>query len=402
MKNYSLGFLFLPVFILVLGCSSTKRTQKYVDQGKYDEALSLAVKKLEKNKNSRDSDSHIRTLEETYIMATAEDLQLIENAQRKMNSSPNRIDARSIYYTYRKMIERQDKIRRLLPLHYRSDGRQAVFNFDDYTHSFLGAKNTFAEHLYSEAVALTDRNNKFAYRDAFELLDELTAVYPGYNNAEQLKTDAYYWGTDFVLVSLNNFSGILMPRRLEEELLNFEAYQLNEFWTEYHNAAMGGVQYAYAVDLDFGAIQISPEYLREEKSTRKKEIKSGSRQMKDRQGNVVLDSLGKPVYIDTFKEVTAEITTITQEKKVSVSGMVVYRDLTNNRRMTSFPLASEFIFVNRFAEYTGEQDALNREDLDLIRNRFVPFPSNEQMVYDAGTDLKEQLKSILKRYPLTR
>jgi len=28
----------------------------------------------------------------------------------------------------------------------------------------------------------------------------------------------------------------------------------------------------------------------------------------------------------------------------------------------------------------------------------VPFPSNEQMVYDTGEDLKQKLKSIINRY----
>ena len=33
-----------------------------------------------------------------------------------------------------------------------------------------------------------------------------------------------------------------------------------------------------------------------------------------------------------------------------------------------------------------------------LNAREVPFPSNEQMVYDAGEDLKERLKSIVSQY----
>jgi hypothetical protein len=35
--------------------------------------------------------------------------------------------------------------------------------------------------------------------------------------------------------------------------------------------------------------------------------------------------------------------------------------------------------------------------LDLIRFRVVPFPTNEQMIYDSGQDLKEKLKFIISR-----
>ena len=63
--------------------------------------------------------------------------------------------------------------------------------------------------------------------------------------------------------------------------------------------------------------------------------------------------------------------------------------------MNNFPLETEFIFENVFATYTGNKKALTKDDLKIIKNEFVPFPSSEQMVYDAGETIKEQLKRIL-------
>jgi len=40
---------------------------------------------------------------------------------------------------------------------------------------------------------------------------------------------------------------------------------------------------------------------------------------------------------------------------------------------------------------------LDNDLIALLQLARVPFPSNEQMVYDAGEDLKTNLRNILKR-----
>jgi hypothetical protein len=56
------------------------------------------------------------------------------------------------------------------------------------------------------------------------------------------------------------------------------------------------------------------------------------------------------------------------------------------------------VFENLFATFRGDERALLNEDRDLVRNRRVPFPSSEQMVYDTGEDLKAKLKNIIGRF----
>ena len=61
-------------------------------------------------------------------------------------------------------------------------------------------------------------------------------------------------------------------------------------------------------------------------------------------------------------------------------------------------LGFEFVFQNLYAIYKGDKRALTREDLNLVNSRNIPFPSNEQMVYDTGEDLKAKLKDIIRRF----
>ena len=48
-----------------------------------------------------------------------------------------------------------------------------------------------------------------------------------------------------------------------------------------------------------------------------------------------------------------------------------------------------------YANYDGDKRALDNDLVSLLQLARVPFPSNEQMVYDAGEDLKNNLKRIL-------
>ena len=76
-------------------------------------------------------------------------------------------------------------------------------------------------------------------------------------------------------------------------------------------------------------------------------------------------------------------------------GTIIYKDLKSNQVVDSFNIDSGFVFENLFAEFRGDRRALTRNDLALLRNRLLPFPSNEQLVYDTGEDLKLTLKQII-------
>ena len=77
--------------------------------------------------------------------------------------------------------------------------------------------------------------------------------------------------------------------------------------------------------------------------------------------------------------------------------MVEFTDLRTKQPLQTYPLTSEFIFEHNYANYDGDKRALENDLVRLVKLKEVPFPTNEQMVYDAGEDLKNRLKSILQR-----
>jgi hypothetical protein len=56
------------------------------------------------------------------------------------------------------------------------------------------------------------------------------------------------------------------------------------------------------------------------------------------------------------------------------------------------------VFQNQYATIRGDQRALDKNELLLLNNRHVFFPSDSQMVYDTGEDLKHKLKNIITSY----
>lgn len=385
-------YILLFTTLFSISCNSVKRTQKFVSQGNYDEAIELATKKLQKDKGAKEYDSHIRLLEEAFLKAKEEDTRQIAFLKRENSAA----GAKEIYYTYLDLEARQNLIRPLLPIYSKEMGRNANFVFSDYSSDLLASKDAYIKSLYQEAIIYMQRNTKQDYRSAFNVLCELDEVQPNYKDVYKLKEDAHFQGTDFVFVTLNNQTGQFIPFRLEQDLLDFNTYGLNDLWTEYHSQTENGINYDLGIDLNFQTIQISPERISDKQYTRKQRIQDGYDYRRDRAGNVVRDSLGNPIKIDKFINVSATVYITDQQKSVFVGGSVIYKDLKKRQQLNSFPLSSEFVFENSFATFRGDKRALTGEDMRLLGNHFIPFPNNEQMVFDAGTDIKERFKEILR------
>ncbi|MCZ4320113.1 hypothetical protein O4H26_14050 [Aequorivita viscosa] len=385
------SYILLFTALFSISCNSVKRTQKFVSQGNYDEAIMLATKKLQKDKGAKEYDAHIQILEEAFLKAKDEDNRKIAFLKKEKNPT----NAKEIYYTYLDLQARQDLIRPLLPLYSLEMGRKANFVFTDYTTDLLASKDAYLQALYQEAIAYMQRDSKKDYRSAYNVLCEIDEIKPNYRDVSQLREDAHFKGTDFVLVNLNNHTNQVIPHRLERDLLDFNTYGLNDFWIEYHAQREQGLIYDLGIDLNFQTIQISPERISDRQFTRKQRVKDGYDYRRDRAGNIVRDSLGNPTKIDRIIDVSATVYITKQEKAVLVGGSVVYKDLNKKRQLNSFPLSSEFIFENVYATFRGDERALTAEDRRLVNNRPVPFPNNEQMVFDAGQDIKERFKQIL-------
>lgn len=387
MKNL---YVIICLVLLISSCNSVKRNQKSLASGNYDDVIELAIKKLRKDKNGKNSKEHTLLMKEAFTKVVDKDLERI-SFLKKDNKLEN---SRELYYLFCDLGKRQERIKPLLPL------GNTTFKFNDYSDEIIGAKKDFANYLFNEGDYYLKKNNTLDARIAYQYFSELKEQYSNYLGLDQKLSEAKFLGTDFVLVALKNRTGQIIPRRLEEDLLDFNTYGLDNFWTEYHNRKEASLDYNFGIDLIFRDLLISPERISEKEYKRQKRVKDGWEYKLDRNGNVLKDSLGNDIKVDVYKVVKATVNYTTQTKNVIVGGQVVYDNLIEQRIIDKHPLSSEFIFENEFAKYRGGRRALTKEDCEFIEYDFIPFPSNEQMVFDAGEDIKLRLKDILSQNSL--
>jgi hypothetical protein len=312
----------------------------------------------------------------------------------KKDNNPDQY--RQIYETYQALNSRQEAIKPVLPL--QANGKTVKFKFNDYSNSILEYREKTSDYLYEQGLKLLESDEKRILREAYDIFNYIERINPNYEDTRELMEEAHQRGTNYVMVSIENQTYQIIPRRLEDDLLNFNTYGLNQFWTVYHANANPEIQYDYAMQLQLKQINISPEQIREREYLREREIVDGWEYKLDRNGNVMKDSLGNDIKLDKIVKVRARLFEVVQTKSSQIIGDVVYVDLLSNQVINSFPIDSGFVFENLFATFRGDERALLNEDRDLVRNRRVPFPSSEQMVYDTGEDLKAKLKNIIGRF----
>ncbi|WP_299157536.1 hypothetical protein [uncultured Tenacibaculum sp.] len=381
--------------LIMLSCSSVKTTEKAINSGNYEKAISLSIKNLAKNKYKKKNQPYVIMLKNAFKKAVDRDVSKI--AFLKKESNPENFEV--IFNLYKRLNNRQERIRPLLPLKDVLSGDDVRFQLVNYDDQIITAKENYSNFLYKKGTDLleTGSYNKMNFRRAFDELQYLNKINPNYKNTRNLIEEAHARGTDYIFLTVNNETRQIIPRRLEDDLLAIDTYGLNNLWTVYHSKRNEEINYDFDLELNLRQIDVSPEQIREKEIIKEKRIKNGFKYLKNDQGGFVKDSLGNKIKIDKFKKIRCHLYRFTQFKTSKVIGVVKYIDNKTNQLVERFPIQSEFVFEHIYADYDGDKRALDDSFLSLIKVRSVRFPSNEQMVYDTGRDLKQKLKAIVTR-----
>ena len=386
--------LLTTVFLMLVACNTRKQVEKAVNSGNYDQAITTALDKLKNNKNKKRNKDYVLMLQDAYYKASERDLNTIEHLEKDNNPEAYQ----DIFELYSDLNRRQEAIKPILPLIV--NGKKIPFEFNNYSDDILNAKENVSDYMYEKGIDLLESDNKRTLREAYNTLDYLEHINPNYENTRELLDEAHQRGLNYVLVSINNETQQIIPKRLEADLLNFDTYGLNKFWSVYHAVESRDIVYDYAMQLNLKQINLSPEKVSEREFLREKDIKDGLKYKLDSAGNVAKDSLGNDIKVDNIIRVKCRVLETIQFKSAQVIADVVYLELESNQILDTFTINSEFVFEHIYARFKGDKRALKNEDRNLTRNRHIPFPSNEQMVYDTGEDLKLQLKKIINSYTI--
>lgn len=380
--------LLYSLLFLILSCSASKQIEKQLSSGNYDTAINDAIRKLRTNKERKGKIEYIVLLKRAFNKANDRDL----NEIKYLESNNNPALYEQIYNTFVGLKNRQDRIKPVLPLYI--NGKEQKFSFINYNTSIVNYKNKTSEYLYNQAIALLN-GSKLDARSAYNDFIYIDKINPNYKDVRIKINEALQKGRDFILLQLKNETQQIIPERLENDLLNISTYGLNNLWTVYHNNKLPNLKYDYQFDLKFKSIFISPEQVVERQISKERQIKDGKKNLLDSNGNVVKDSLGNNIQVDKFITVSCNYFETKQLKQTEINASAEVTDLSNQQLVDAFPINSNFIFEHIYANLQGDRRALDENLILYLNNRQVPFPSNEQMIFDSGEDLKAQLKAII-------
>ena len=384
--------------ITIFGLSSCASPQKLIEEGDYDKALQIALKKLAGKKNKKAK--HVLALQDAFVKATAADLRKADRL--KAEGRPENWER--IYDLYANIRRRQETIEPLLPL-VDEDGVQAEFRFVRTDELEMEAKDKAVDYYYNDSkklIALGQAGNKGAARRAFGQLERINRFYMDYKDKDQLMAMAHELGRTYILFSMRNNAPVVLPSDFEKAILSMNVRDLESHWQVYHTTKQLDLEYDYAVIMNITNIEVTPSLMKEREYREEKEIRDGFEYVLDENGNVMKDSLGNDIKVDRYVQIQAWVLEVFQQKMANVNGQLEFYDIRTNELLDRKVLAANAIFENYASTFEGDRRALSKQSKRRIGNRPLPFPTNEALLYDAAQSLKPQIKSKLVSTRLLR
>ncbi|TGN23103.1 hypothetical protein [Empedobacter tilapiae] len=385
--------LALTFFLLFLtSCNSYKSANTALISGNFQQAFEQATQAYFKNPSEKNGIKYVPLIFEAYHKGQQAD----EIRLKEIESLTNSSKYQEAYQIITRLQNRQKTISgingRMI------NGKNYNFKTKDYSVAYKTIQEKYAQFLYDEGKSFLNQGGKLNAQTAYQKFEILETVYSNFKDTRSLMNTARVNGMYKVLVQLINNTEVVIPRMLEKDLLDFNSYGLDTRWTEFYTGKLNS-SYDYVIQLSFETINISPEREKIEVHNFEKKIVDGKEELVQN-GVVVKDKDGKPVMVDRYITVKSRFEEIQRIKEAAITARYYLIDNQKEQAIESKNLVSQYIFRDSYGNYKGDRRSLDRDYLNMIGRRPIPFPSNEQMVFDCGQDLKRKFKNEIIRMKL--
>lgn len=383
------------LLMLALGLGGCASSSKMLKRGNYDAAVEMAVKKLRKKPNDQEE---ILALEKAFNIANEQNLEQIRFLEREGN--PRNIP--EILHHYTRLKNRQSLVRTVLPLNL--PDRVVQFPYVDYDDAIINARSGAAEFHYTQALTLMQKNEKIAFREAWNNLLKTREYAGDYKDVDRLLTEAKLNGISRVLVSVNNRTHLNLSNEFKEQLLTVDTRRLDNEWVEYYYKDLDEtIYFDYFVVINLMMINVTPDQVKESDRVVKKRIDEGFEYLLDSRGNVMKDTLGNDIKIPKYKDLFCTLIESVQQKSVSIEGDMEILSENPRRLLKREPLGAFSNFEHASARAVGDLAALDEETLKLIESKPLPFPSDPEMIFRTADAMRQAIaEALLKNKNLIR
>lgn len=357
MKPNFYSFIFLCTIFLF----SCKSAEKLYNKGRYDEAVMLAAKKLQKKPGNAEL---LNVLQDAYRFAVNGH----ESNIRNLANSNSDLRWEHIYSEYQQLQALYEAIRR-------SPSVYDIVQPTDYSSYLATYKEEAGNARYERGLELMDQDNKQSYRQAYYEFQKALALKPGDLSIKQKMQESYENAvTNVVIQPLNRFGYQYTNydfdyRNFNYEILRYLNNNKGQFVRYYSpsEARSGHLKTDNSVEMRFSDVNIGR--YRDQRSTR--EV---SKQVVSKEIVISKDSVVR-------EYTTVKVKIITTIRSINADGLLqaTVRDYYD-RRIWNDTYRGEYSWTYSFATYTGDERALSDEDKKLINQREQWPPSNDEII----------------------
>lgn len=348
---------------------SCKSASKAFEKGNYEDAVGLAVKKLQKDSDDTDAKN---VLKDAYNRV----VQQREASIRSLSSSNSDNKYERIFFEYRSLQELTETIRR-------SPEATRVVAPTDYSAYVQTYKEKAGEVYFERGLTYMQKGDKASYRKAYQELktayrykndnqvkQKLEEAYEGavvkvllltdnnvYNNG--FGAGSYYGNNNGMYGSgFNDHNITYQIRNFQEDLVRNLRYQggseFVRFMTDWESRS-NNIQPDEILEMRLGRLDMGRSY----DETNSRDV---SKQVVVKQVVYKPDSV-----VNEYATVSARVH-ITRRNFISYGDLQITARDASGKYLWSDIIRSEHRFATEFASYTGDQRALSESDRALVNN----------------------------------
>ncbi len=428
MKN--LGFLSMLKLIVVTSLiltSCSGKHSEFMDRAQanywnkdYNAALRDTVSALQYNPNYEKAQTYVKAFFDTAVRVHQENINTLEN-------NSNRFKWDQLMVEYEGLIEVNSLVKSLPPLTNKKTSQPITFDIKHYTAELNNAAKKAAEAHYQEGIHLAelfdDPDTQKRAAKEFKIVEEFIVGYKDTQNRYEHSRSAgvkriailtfedktgkrRIYGalsetiTDKIISSILNDSEAtefltIVSRNHLQQVIAEQDLNLADLLDRRTVAGLGNVLGVHEIVVGqiTQIIYIPPETklttLNRKKTVRKK---TGTERYVDKNGNVKT----RPKYSDVT--LTAKLLHYELKSSISIIGSYKILDAQTAELKKADNFNTAHDFIAEWGSFTGNEEALTRDDHILVAREKEKTPIQEAMVLDAANKLADELAEALKMY----
>jgi hypothetical protein len=368
MRNKFLALFLVP--LILFGCSSGK---KALQKGNYYAALTKAVERLKSNPSHKNA---TKVIENGYPMA-------LQWWQEEIDQTLSSNQEFKWEYTVVIMLQVNslDKLIRSTPA-----ARQIIPTTKSYGNELNMAMERAAINRYDAGILLLNENSNQAARQAYEHFHKANQYFPGYKDVHQKMQVAKQMATikvvvEAITVRTRNYqlsSEFFYDQVFEYLYQNFSPESFVAFYSPAEAENLQIERPDFIVNMEFYDFSVGNLVRNEKEENLVKRVKVP-----------VNDTT------EVSKTYRAKLKTFTDE--VISGGRLEYRvtDFNTNQLIRNELIPGSFTWINRYAIFAGDAEALTDEQFALTQNRALPLPPNQELFIEFTRPIYDRLTADL-------